>query len=162
MSVMTLSKNGFKSYRDKIQLKLDSVRTFFQSELYPLYQEAQFQKFQTAGASEQMSWPVASGKWIERKVRDKQTQPSIYPGGERNLVHTGNLAANTVGTKKKWHVKLITQSSFRVGVLSEPYARFVDEYAKEQGSPGIMHFGKKTVHAWRDRTAKFLRRTLTR
>lgn len=162
MSFMSLTKNGFKSYQDKIQLKLDSVRSFFQSELYPAYQEAQNLKFATGGKSEGLAWPVASTKWVTRKIQDKQHKPSIFPGGDRSLLHTGKLAANTVGIKKDWHVKLITATSFKVGVLGEPYARFVDQYAKDQDVPGFMEFGKNTVTEWRNATASFLRRTLAR
>jgi len=159
---LKMVKNSFEKYRSQLLEPERKVAAFFQSTLYPMYQEAQFQRWKTEGASEGMEFKEAQDKWIKRKERQKEKDSDKYPGGSKRLVYTGALAGSAVGPisgsefsnrGQKWHRKTITPKSMVVATTA-PYAQHVVDWMGEDKS--FMKFSRETMGQFKSALQTFM------
>jgi hypothetical protein len=118
-----------------------SLSTYFNRALFPQYQQAQIERWETQGSSQGEEWAPLTKPYATRKKK----LFAAFPGaGNVLMVATGRLASGAQGKDAANYVKLITDSMIRVSVnLSTlPYAKY----------PGVMRpfmiFSQDQEYQW--------------
>lgn len=149
--------NHLKLTQNAIQKRLQSLTkleastgTFLNRSIYPLYQRLQGERWKTENRSEGQRWKPVAQATRDRKLRDRARDRAAFPGGDRTLVHTGDLSRSVIGTTLENHRKVISGKKITVATTLS-YAGFV---AAERP---FMAFGKDSRKAFRDRVRDFWR-----
>lgn len=109
----------------KIDAMLDrgqSMRSFLNTNIYRIYQNAQRDRWMTVNNSQGKEWKELDELYAERKRRVYATYEG---GGTKILVATGRLFKAVIGTGRG-HKKIVTNKSLYIATSVE-YAGFVDE-----------------------------------
>lgn len=161
-------QNGFKKWKARVGEPRAKIRGFFVRELYPFYQEKQMQRWETEGKSEggDYAFPASSPYWAKKKRELKQKYGDKFPGGDKRLTFTGNLASSVIGNLpsaqfgvlgRTYHRRSITDRKLTVATTI-PYGAKVVEYMRGKGRKSFMDFGDKTRNEMRNKIANFLRK----
>lgn len=149
-------KSGFSKIRDdskslnKNALSLEaSIRSWAARIGYPLYINAQKQRWITQNASEGATWKSLSPSYLSWKTLKQKQAPEQYPGGKRVLVLTGSLFNSVTGKDKSHHKALFLKSGFSVS-STLPYAKHVNEVRPFVG------FGDVTNDKIKNSATKFI------
>lgn len=136
------TKNGVQMGLEGIIRRGKSVSAYLNRVLFPLYQQAQINRWQSQNSSQ-------TGQWAELKpsyVKIKAKKFASYPGaGQAIMVATGKLAAGAQARDTALYYKLITDQSFTISVNrgAIPYAQY----------PGVMRpymsFNEDTILTWK-------------
>lgn len=165
-------KSAFEKYKQRIMAPEQKIIGFFSRDLYPFYQQKQFERWKSEGESEgsSFSFPEPKPATVKRKMSDKERKPNQYPGGRKKLVHSGTLATSVIGPLegsglsargKKYHRREITNQKMKV-MTTTPYASHVVDYLKQHGRRSYMEFGRRSQSEFKERIANFLRKEFVR
>lgn len=103
--------------------KADNPRTFIQNVIYPMYQKAQIERWNTENVSEGQQWKALNPGYAKSKLR----RFAAYPySGTKVLVATGTLLKSVVGSETRYHRKIVTNTGLLVSTTVE-YARDVSD-----------------------------------
>ncbi len=161
-------QNGFKKWKARVGEPRAKIRGFFVRELYPFYQEKQMQRWETEGKSEggDFAFPASSPYWAKKKLELKQKYGNKFPGGDKWLTFTGNLASIVIGTipsaqcgvsGRSYHRRSITDRKLTVSTTI-PYGSKVVDWMRTRGRKSFMKFGQNTHKEMRNKIADFLRK----
>lgn len=99
-----------------------SLRSFFDRNIYPMYQNVQRERWMTENASEGARWKELNADY----AKAKRTRFAQYPGrGTKMLIATNTLFQSVVGPGEGFK-KIIEDRRMRI-VTTVPYAKYVDE-----------------------------------
>ena len=141
MSTVTLKKisNAFDKFVERVE-SIDGFRqTFYHDVIYPIYQKAQVQRWDTEGESEGEGWDSISSTWIDRKKKLQAKNNAAYPGGDKIMVFTSDLFKSLTVIGEKWSRVLITPDAITVS-SGAPYAKYAND--------------ARTFSVWGDATKK--------
>lgn len=151
-----MSIASFQKTKDGVQRNLQamvqrgkSVSSFLQRVIFPFYQQAQINRWQSEGSSEGLAWEPLNPVYAKRKAKIF----AAYPGAGRALmVATGKLAKGVQAQDSSLYYKLISDESMTISVNlgAIPYAPY----------PGVMRpymtFSDDTTQSWKDMITKYL------
>jgi len=103
-----------------------ALKTWMARNGYPMYQNAQKQRWITSNASEGQTWKAVTTKYQKWKDKMLATKPEQYPGGRRLMVLTGKLADSVIGRDLKYHRAVFTERGFSVATTL-PYAKYAND-----------------------------------
>jgi len=103
-----------------------ALQTWMNRNGYPMYKNAQKQRWITQNASEGATWKEVTPKYQKWKDHKFATDPGNYPGGKRILVLTGKLADSVMGRRLDFHRAVFTERGFSVATTL-PYAKYVND-----------------------------------
>lgn len=149
--------SGFKMIRNDFEKRMNGMinsgglfRGFLNSTIYSIYQKAQDERFRSENQSEGRKWKQVRRDYRIRKIREKQRDPNRFPGGDRILIHTGELSRSVVGSDLKFHRKIVSERSITIATTLE-YAGFVAE------TRPFMSFGRTTQKKFSDAVKRFVK-----
>lgn len=144
-----------KLKRNAIQKRLEGLTkleattgAFLNRTIYPLYQRLQSERFKTENRSEGQRWKPVSRQTRERKLKDRARDRAAFPGGDRILIHTGDLSRSVIGTSLEHHRKVVTGKKITVATTLG-YAGFV------AADRPFMKWGKDSRKEFRDRVRAY-------
>lgn len=122
---------------------------FINRVIYPMYQKAQIERWQTENESEGKRWKPLNPDYREAKKRIYREYPYA---GTRMLIATGTLFKSVVGTMASFHRKIVTMDGLVV-MTTVPYAQDVAD------ARPFMEFSprSKTVREMRQAYREWLR-----
>ena len=133
---------GLIMVRNAVKKKLQDFETgrfrgVLNGPIYTAYKRAQDERFRTENSSEGSHWKQVKRDTRIRKIKDRQRDSSRWPGGDRILIHTGDLSRSVIGTRREHHRKVVTERAITIATTLA-YAGFVAEKRP------FMKFGSKT------------------
>lgn len=126
-----------------------ALQTWMARNAYPMYKNAQKQRWITQNASEGVTWKEVTTKYQKWKDNMLAKNPGKYPGGKRILVLTGTLADSVMGRKLDFHRAIFTERGFSVATTL-PYAKYVNDVRPFAG------FGDRTTNKIKDSLRAFV------
>lgn len=126
-----------------------SVSAYMNRVLLKEYKDAQNERWQTQGASQEKQWAPLSPLYVRQK---KKRFASFPGGGNKMMVATSRLSAGALGLDSQYYYKIVTDNSFIFGINlgALPYAKY----------PGVrrpfMSFSDNTLKKWMDGIANYV------
>lgn len=129
-------------------------RAFLQRVIYPMYQEAQAERWMTENRSEGEQWAPLDPTYADEK---REVFAGYAGGGRKMLIATGSLATAVIYQPRK----AITKTTMVVGVdtsVTNPYSGFaVGDYAQHVADVRpFMRFGTKTKDKMRQAFRRYI------
>jgi len=129
------------------QMLSRDMSAFFERRIYPMYQQAQKNRWMTENVSEGTQWRELNPSY----VKYKKTKYAAYPGkGTKKIIATGKLVSVATGESSGLN-KIITPKQFRVAIdLGKvPYAKHVaSEFPIMEFGPNTKSKMKKAIAAY--------------
>jgi len=145
-------KIDFKTTQDGISARLGEIisrtqglSTVLRRNVFPIYVNAQIERWNTEGASEKLGWKPLNRRYAEYKVRKFGGGPKFrffpsmggrniigtyspsYPGGgTKMMIATNRLIDSVIGKTNKYHKRIISNKGMTIST-TVPYAKHADE-----------------------------------
>jgi hypothetical protein len=126
-----------------------SLGTYLDRVVWPQFQQAQINRWETQGASEGFSWPELNPTYAKRKKK----KFAAFPGaGNAMMVATGRLSSGAQGRDTAYFGRTVTESKMTVMVSSSalPYAIYPGK------ARPFMVFSDDTMSAWTGAAAAYM------
>jgi len=136
-----VAENALKRLLE-LKSRVKNVKAILNRVVYPMYIEAQLERFKTEGESEQMRWKPLTKRYQEYKLKKFAKYP--YKG-RRMGVATGRLLKSLVDKRSGEHYKIVREQSLTVGTRVS-YAKYFDD--------------KRTISKWRPEFIKTIKKTV--
>jgi hypothetical protein len=145
---------GFEKTSDGIEVTIRAIVTrghtmssYLNRYLYPKYQQAQIERWQTANQSQREEWRALTPQYKKRKIKKFASYPG---GGQVLMVATSRLSMAAQG--RDGALKIVTDRTMTVGVDLG-----VLPYAKYPGAVRpFMTFSDETIQDWVDGVARYV------
>jgi diphthamide synthase subunit DPH2 len=147
MSKLVLKRNEVTNRLMTKVGQFGNMAAVFNRVLYPMYQRAQIERWDTENASEGQKWKRLNPSYKKEKLRVFAAFPYA---GRKMGVATGTLLPSVVGGgSSRFHRKMVTKRSMKI-YTSVPYAAEFDKVRP------FTTFGKKTQEKFRAAVKEFI------
>ena len=116
--------NPIKDWQESLLSRERAVQSFIVRVLYPYYKKLQIERWKSENSSQGENWRPISKKWIDIKTKDKQKDPSGFPGGSAILIHSSTLFKSVTGLDQTYHRAEFTNTSMKIATTLD-YAKWV-------------------------------------
>lgn len=151
-----VTKDGIRKQLEAMVARGKSPSAFMQRVTLNQYKKAQVARWETEGASEDVTWePLTS---ISYKAYKRRRYASYDGAGNKLMIATGGLYQAATGRGQGMY-KLITDTSFVVGIdlnAANPEGKSLGYAAYAAEKRPIMEFSDATLDKWRSDIANYI------
>ena len=135
-------ENGVKQNLEGMVQRGKSVSAYLSRVVWPKYQKAQNERWQTENSSQGDHWVPLNVQYARYK---KKKFASYEGGGNKMMIATGKLSKGARGVDAGYFYKIISDSSFVIGMnlSSVPYAGYAGD------ARPYMEFSDDTLSDWK-------------
>jgi len=123
MTGIQIKADGIGKKLDTMISRAKNARAYLNRIAYPMYQEAQLERWKTENVSEGAPWKRLSPRYLAQKKIRFASEPY---SGRKMLVATGRLLKSVVGSERRYHRKIVTDKKLIIST-TVPYAAEVAE-----------------------------------
>lgn len=132
---ITKLQNSIESKLNSMMSRAGKMSGYLNAVVFPKYQQAQIQRWQTEGSSEDIPWPALNTEYKKQKIKKFGSFPG---GGQAMMIATGRLASGAMGRDSTYFTKFVTEGGIEVSMntstlpyaaypaVNRPYMRFSD------------------------------------
>lgn len=146
---ITLVKAGIQDELMAIVSRGRSISTFLDRVIWPKYQQAQIERWQSENSTQGATWKALEPNYAKRKL----TKFAAYPGsGNAMMVATSRLSQGAQGRDGAYFGRLVEETGLTVAINTSelPYAAYAGKVRP------FMAFSHEQVGEWTAAVAQYI------